>query len=98
MDLYNSLKAVIDFFIQPFLKALDEIGISEMDIRLGFSNVEWFSIKLYDLISLVGSYIILYLFFRIIFKILKMFIKIIMGGVNVWKKLCINLYSQLRSC
>lgn len=83
MNLYNALKDVIDFFVQPFLKALDEIGISEMDIRLGFSNVEWFSIKLYDLISLVGSYIILYLFFRIIFKILKMFIKIIMGGVNV---------------
>lgn len=83
MNLYNALKEVIDFFVRPFLTAIEEIGISEMNIRLGFSNVEWFSIKLYDLISLVGSYIILYLFFRIIFKILKMFIKIITGGMNL---------------
>ena len=83
MDLYNALKEVIDFFIQPFLKALDEIGISEMTIKAGFNNIEWFNISLYKLVELVGSYIILYLFFRIIFKILKMFIKIITGGVNL---------------
>lgn len=83
MNLYNALKEVIDFFIQPFLKALDEIGISEMVIKMGFSSVEWFSIKLYDLINLVGSYIILYLFFRFIFRILKLFIKIITGGMSI---------------
>lgn len=83
MDLYNALKAVIDFFIQPFLKALDEIGISDMPIKVGFDNIEWISISLYDLIALVGNYIILYLFFKIIFKILKLFIKIIMGGIRV---------------
>lgn len=83
MNLYNALKEVIDFFVRPFLTAIEEIGISEMNIRLGFSNLEWFSIKLYDLISLVGAYIILYIFFKIIFKILKSFIKIIMGGLNI---------------
>lgn len=83
MDLYNSLKAVIDFFVQPFLKALDEIGISEMSIKLGFSNIEWFNISLYKLVELVGTYLILYLFFRIIYKILKTFIKMLTGGMRL---------------
>lgn len=83
MDLYNALKAVIDFFIQPFLEVLDEIGISDMTIKAGFNNIEWFNISLYKLVELIGSYIILYLFFRIIFKILKTFIKIIMGGIRI---------------
>lgn len=83
MNLYNALKAVIDFFIQPFLTALDEIGISDMPIKIGFSSVEWFSISLYNLIALVGSYIVLFIFFKIIFKILKLFIKIITGGIRI---------------
>jgi len=83
MDLYNSLKAVIDFFIQPFLKALDEIGISDIPIKVGFSNIEWFSFSLYELVSLIGTYLILYLFFRIIYKILKTFIKMITGGMRL---------------
>lgn len=86
MNLYNALKEVIDFFVRPFLTVLDEIGISEIPIKVGFSNIEWFSITLYNLISLIGSYIILYLFFKIIFKILKMFIKIITGGLNLWER------------
>lgn len=81
MNLYNSLKEVIDFFVQPFLKALDEIGISDMSIKLGFSNIEWFNISLYKLVELVGSFIILYLFFKIIYKLLKIFVKIITGGL-----------------
>lgn len=83
MDLYNALKAVIDFFIQPFLKALDEIGISEMPIKVGFNNTEWFNISLYNLVELIGSYIILYIFFNLIYKILKLFIKIITGGMKL---------------
>lgn len=83
MDLYNTLKAVIDFFIQPFLKALDEIGISEMAIKVGFNNIEWFNISLYNLVELIGSYIILYIFFNFIYKILKLFIKIITGGMKL---------------
>lgn len=86
MDLYNALEAVINFFIKPFLTALDKIGISEMPIKMGFSNIEWFNISLYELVSLVGTYIILYIFFRFIFRILKMFFKIITGGINLWKK------------
>ena len=83
MDLYNALKAVIDFFTQPFLKALDEIGISEMAIKVGFNNIEWFNISLYNLVELIGSYIILYIFFSLIYKILKLFIKIITGGMKL---------------
>lgn len=86
MDLYNALEAVINFFIQPFLTALDKIGISEMTIKAGFSNIEWFSISLYELVSLAGTYTILFIFFRLIFRILKIFIKIITGGLNLWKK------------
>lgn len=83
MDLYNALEEVINFFIQPFLKALEKIGISEMPVKMGFSNIEWFNISLYELVSLIGTYIILYIFFRFIFKILKLFIKIITGGINI---------------
>lgn len=83
MNLYNALKEVIDFFIRPFLTALDEIGISEMPIKLGFSNIEWLNISLYKLVELVGTYIILYLFFKIIFKIIKTFIRIITGGMRL---------------
>lgn len=93
MNLYNSLEAVINFFIQPFLTALEKIGISEMHIKVGFSNVEWFSISLYELVSLTGTYIILYIFFRLIFRILKIFVKIITGGLNLWKRYIIS-YQQ----
>ena len=80
MNIYNSLERVIDFFVQPFLVVLEKLGIENIDIKIAFSSIEWFNIKLYDLISLAGSYIILYLFFKYIFKILKLFIKIISGG------------------
>lgn len=93
MDLYNALKAVIDFFIQPFLKVLDEIGISEMAIRVGFNNIEWFNISLYNLVELIGSYIILYIFFSLIYKILKLFIRIITGGMRLWERYIIS-YQQ----
>lgn len=83
MDLYNALEEVINFFIQPFLKALDKIGISDIPIKLGFDNIEWFNITLYNLVSLVGTYIILYIFFRFIFRILRKFVKIITGGLNL---------------
>lgn len=83
MDLYNALEEVINFFIQPFLKALDKIGISDMPIKLGFDNIEWFNITLYNLVSLIGTYLILYLFFRIIYRILKAFVKIITGGIRL---------------
>ena len=81
MDLYNGLKEVIDFFVRPFLTALDEIGISDTPIKIGFSNIEWFSFSLYELVSLIGTYLLLYLFFKIIFKILKIFVRIITGGL-----------------
>lgn len=83
MDLYNSLEAVINFFVQPFLTALEKIGIEDTVIKIGFSNIEWLNISLYDLIAIIGNYIILYIFFRFIFKILKLFIKIITGGLNL---------------
>ncbi len=83
MDLYNALEEVINFFIQPFLKALDKIGISNMPIKVGFDNIEWISISLYDLVSLVGNFIILYIFFKFIYKILKTFIKMITGGIRL---------------
>ena len=85
MDLYNSLENVINFFIQPFLKALEKIGISDTPIKVGFSNIEWFSFSLHELVSLIGTYLILYLFFRIIYKLLKIFVKIITGGLIKWK-------------
>lgn len=81
MNLYNALREIIDFFVRPFLTALDEIGISDMLIKVGFDNIEWISISLYDLIALVGNFIILYLFFKIVFKILKLFIRMITGGL-----------------
>ena len=83
MDLYNALEEVINFFIQPFLKALEKIGISDTPIKVGFSNIEWFSFSLYELVSLIGTYLMLYLFFRILYRILKTFIKIITGGMRL---------------
>ena len=83
MDLYNALEEVINFFIQPFLRALEKIGISDMPIKVGFDNIEWISIRLYDLIALVGNFIVLYIFFRFIFRVLRKFVKIITGGMNL---------------
>lgn len=83
MNIYNSLEAVIEFFIQPFLSVLEKLGIENIDIKIAFSSVEWFNISLYNLVSLIGSYIILYLFFKIIYKILKTFIKMITGGMRL---------------
>ena len=93
MNIYNSLEEVIEFFIQPFLTVLEKLGIENIDIKIAFSSVEWVNIRLYDLVSLVGSYFILYLFFKFIFKILKLFIKIIMGGMKLWERYII-FYQQ----
>ena len=83
MNLYNALKEVIEFFVSPFLTALDEIGISNTPIKIGFSNIEWFSFSLHELVSLIGTYLILYLFFKIIYKLLKTFIRLITGGMRL---------------
>ena len=92
MNIYNSLERVIDFFVQPFLAVLEKLGIENIDIKIAFSSVEWFSIQLFDLVSLVGSYIILFIFFRFIFRVLRKFVKIITGGMNLWKNGYINQY------
>ncbi len=83
MDLYNALEAVINFFVQPFLTVLERIGIENMVIRIGFNNIEWLNISLYNLIALIGNYVILYIFFRFIFRVLRKFVKIITGGMNL---------------
>lgn len=80
MNIYNELKNFLDFFIQPFLSLLDDIGISDTTIKMGFGSIEWFEITLYNLVYFIIGSLLLYLFFRFIFRILKRFIKLITGG------------------
>lgn len=84
MSIYQSLKPVIDFFINPFLDTLDSIGISNTIIKIGFGQVEWFSITLYDLVSFLGTFIILYIFYRFIYRLVKKFYKLITRGDYLW--------------
>lgn len=80
MNIYESLKDLLDFFIQPFLSLLDDIGISDTPIRLGFGSIEWFEITLYDLVYLILGIIILYVFFRVIYRLIAKLISVITGG------------------
>lgn len=71
---------IFDFLITPFTDILERLGIQDTPIKVGFGKIEWFNIQLYDLTYLTLSFIVLYLFFRLIYKIIKKFVKIITGG------------------
>lgn len=79
--MYQNLKSIIDFFVSPFLELITDIGISDKSIRLGFGSIEWFDFTLYELTQFILSFLVVYLFIMAIVKILKIFIRIISGGV-----------------
>jgi|SRR5690625_765730 len=72
---------IFDFLITPFTDILERLGIENTPISVGFGEVEWFNIALYDLTYLTLSFTVLYLFFRLIYKIIKVFVRIVTGGV-----------------
>ena len=80
MNIYESLKDLLDFFIQPFLSLLNDIGISDKTIKVGFGSIEWFSFQLNELIHMVLGIFILYVFFRVIYRLIAKVVKMITGG------------------
>lgn len=83
MDLEGALWPVVDFFVRPFVEAVERWQLEDVFVRIGFNNIEWFGARLDYLVGLVGEFIILYIFFRFIYKILKTFIKMLTGGMRL---------------
>lgn len=79
--MYNNLKDLIAFFVNPFLDLINDIGIGENIIKIGFGNIEWFNFQLIELIELVLSFLVIFIFIKIIYKLLRLFLKIISGGI-----------------
>lgn len=78
--IYNSLKDLIGFFVNPFLDFLSENGLDDKIIKLGFGNIEWFNLTLYELTNIVLSFIVIILFVLIVYRLLKLVLNIISGG------------------
>lgn len=79
--MYNNLKDLIAFFVDPFLDLINDIGIGKNTIKIGFGNIEWFNFQLIELIELVLSFLVIFIFIKIIYKLLRLFLKVISGGV-----------------
>lgn len=78
--MYEGLKIVIDFFVEPFLDFLIDKGYSSKVISLGIGEIQFFSMELLELTEIVLTYIIITMFLLIIYKVLRLIIKIITGG------------------
>lgn len=84
ITIYSSLHGVINFFVQPFLDLITDIGVGDNTISLGFGSIEWFNFTLLELSNLVLSFLVIWIFLKLIFKLLKLVVRIITGGaINV---------------
>lgn len=81
--MYQHLKNLIDFFIGPFVEFLKDLGIEEKTISIGFGSVTWFEFTLIDLVSLVLGFLVLFLFYKLIYVLLKAFLGLFFRG---WSK------------
>lgn len=81
--MYQHLKNLIDFFIGPFVEFLKDLGIEEKTISMGFGSVTWFEFTLIDLVSLVLGFLVLFLFYKLIYVLLKAFLGLFFRG---WSK------------
>lgn len=78
--IYNSLKDLIRFFVNPFLDFLTDNELGDKIIKIGFGEIEWFNLTLYEITNIVLSFIVIILFMSIIYKLLKLMLRIISGG------------------
>lgn len=80
--MYIHLKNLINFFIEPFVEFLKDLGIEETTISIGFGSVTWFQFTLIDLVSLILGFIVLILFYKLIYILLKAFLGLFFRGWN----------------
>lgn len=82
--MYESLKVLIDFFVDPFVDLIADIGVGDKVISLGFGSIEWFNFTLLELSNLLLSGLVIWLFLKVVFKLLKLVVRLITGGaINV---------------
>lgn len=81
-DIFNSL---FNLIFGPILLFLDDLFVDKFGgsslmgytFKIGFGNVEWFSIDLYTLFGLIGGLIISVVFIILIFKVFKFFTNLV---------------------
>lgn len=78
--MYEGLKTMINFFVEPFLDLLTDLGLNEKIIKIGFGEVEWLNFTLLELTQLILSGLVIYLFMKLVYKIFMKLVKIISGG------------------
>lgn len=81
--MYIHLKNLINFFIEPFIEFIKDLGIEEKTISIGFGSVTWFEFTLIDLTSFVLGFIVLFLFYKLLYVLLKAFLGLFFRG---WSK------------
>lgn len=79
MNIYNELKSLIDFFREPFIAVLKDVGIYDVPITLGMGSIEWFNISLGEITEAVLGLVIVFFFYRVIFRLIKLGVKMITG-------------------
>lgn len=80
--MYIHLKNLIEFFIEPFVEFLKDLGIHDTNISFGFGSVKWFEFTLIDIVSLVLGFLVLFLFYKLIYTLLKAFLGLFFRGWN----------------
>lgn len=81
--MYIHLKNLIEFFIEPFVEFIKDLSIQDTTISFGFGSVKWFEFTLIDLVSLILGFIVLIIFYKLIYALLKAFLSLFFRG---WSK------------
>lgn len=79
----NIFEAIYDntfYFVIEFIKRIlgrYSISLTDIPIRIGFGNVEWINSNMLEVLMLVSTIIIGFIFIRLVYKVLKFFTRLV---------------------
>ena len=81
MNMYELIKnsGLHDLFVKPFLDLINDLGLENKVIKLGFGSVEWINFELYDLVSLILNGLMVWFVLYLVYKIIKIILSLMLG-------------------
>lgn len=82
IGIYQGLNSLITFLLYPVLEILSDYGLEERVIRVGFGSVIWYEDSLYNLIVIVMTILVWWIFVMFVYKLIKNFFKMVVGWLK----------------
>jgi len=81
MNMYELIKnsGLHDLFVKPFLDLINDLGLENKVIKLGFGSVEWINFELYDLVSLILNGLMVWFVLYLVYRIIKIILSLMLG-------------------